>query len=441
MIAPEDLRRYTAKIYCPGKSSQGTGFWVGARWVLTCSHVVRDVGPDLFLLGWDGAELGQATVVDRCETTDVALLAVAETGAPLQSLTQPIAAKLDDMPVRPGDRVSLYGYSDETPEGEPATFEVEGITGQNFIKFKQGQVRPGMSGAPLLNLRTGRVCGMVKFTRDRSQALGGGAIPMAVILARLPQLVQVSRAVPNPFGATGVITDPSQFWGRQELLRQVFEELAKGGSRALIGPAGSGKSSILQMICQLGSERLGRSPSAWQGQSPEQFIYLDMSMVRDEADFFEALCEELRMPSGKQRQIQRELENRQRPHVLCLDEIHALTREAYFPEPTRDWLRGMADLPRSPLQLVVASQRELRELFPDSSVRSSPLADFFDGQTTRLEYLSEAEVMAFWQEGLAGTGVVASVEQGRLLWAESRGNLRQLQRAAAKLYDECSGGR
>ena len=65
----------------------------------------------------------------------------------------------------------------------------------------------------------------------------------------------------------------------------MFEELRKGSSRALIGPAKSGKSSILQMICALGPERLGRSP--------QEFIALDMHRVRDENGFFKRLCDAL----------------------------------------------------------------------------------------------------------------------------------------------------
>ena len=42
--------------------------------------------------------------------------------------------------------------------------------------------------APLLNQRTGKVCGIVKFTRDRSFDLGGGAVPTAAILEKFPQL-------------------------------------------------------------------------------------------------------------------------------------------------------------------------------------------------------------------------------------------------------------
>lgn len=255
---------------------------------------------------------------------------------------------------------------------------------------------------------------------------------------QLGQLVELGQAAgltkrPNPFGATRAITDPARFWGCQERLRQIFEELAKGGSRALIGPSGSGKTSLLQMICRQGPERLGRSP--------QEFINLDMHRVRDESSFFERLCDALEFEPCRQFRLERQLLRQERRYVLCLDEIHVLSNEAFFPEPTRNWLKGMADLPNSPLQLVVASQRELRELFPDSPARSSPLADFFDGQTTRLEYLSEAEVRLFWEEGLAGTGIAVSTEQGKQLWMESRGDWRKLHQAASKLYDELCGER
>jgi HEAT repeat protein len=85
----------------------------------------------------------------------------------------------------------LFGYPDQDfPNGCPVTFSCEGLTGDEpaLIKFAVGQVRPGMSGAPLLNQRTGKVCGIVKFTRDRSFDLGGGAIPTRVILEQFPQL-------------------------------------------------------------------------------------------------------------------------------------------------------------------------------------------------------------------------------------------------------------
>ena len=118
--------------------------------------------------------------------------------------------------------------------------------------------------------------------------------------------------------------------------------------------------------------------------------------------------------------------------MLCLDEIHVLTDERFFPEATRNWLKGMADFG---LRLVVTSQRELRELFPDSSLRSSPLADFFDGQTLRLERLTRDQVAEFLDRGLWGTEVKFSEAQVEVLWAESAGSLTRLHRSAAALYN------
>lgn len=90
---------------------------------------------------------------------------------------------------------------------------------------------------------------------------------------------------PNPFGDTGRISDPKRFFGREELLGQLFEELGKGSNRSLVGETQVGKSSILLMICKLGPERL-HLPQ-------EVFIYLDMRNVYNEQEFFEALCYEL----------------------------------------------------------------------------------------------------------------------------------------------------
>src|SRR5262245_56551323 len=50
-----------------------------------------------------------------------------------------------------------------------------------------------MSGAPLLNQRTGKVCGVVKFTRDRSIDLGGGAVPISVVLSKFGELVELQQ--------------------------------------------------------------------------------------------------------------------------------------------------------------------------------------------------------------------------------------------------------
>jgi hypothetical protein len=231
---------------------------------------------------------------------------------------------------------------------------------------------------------------------------------------------------PNPFEQPGL-------WGCNELLRRIFEQLRKGGSQALIGPAGCGKSEILRAIVERGASDLNRP-----------VLSLDMHLVRDEQSFFDRLCdclgiELLDAVSRMPRQIERELKRRKQAHVLCLDEIHVLTDEAFFPLATRNWLKGMADA-EYPLQLVVASQRELRELFPDSPVRSSPLADFFDSQTERLDYWGLEQVTAFVEYHLSGMEVkFTSAQIADLHGGEGGGRPRDVRSAAARLYDASIG--
>jgi type II secretory pathway predicted ATPase ExeA len=222
-------------------------------------------------------------------------------------------------------------------------------------------------------------------------------------------------------------------WGCDELLRRVFERLGQGGSQALIGPAGCGKSEILRAI--------GQAEEALQ----RPVFSLDMHLVRDERSFFDRLCDCLEIEplddlSRVPRQIERELKRRKQAHVLCLDEIHVLTDAAFFPLATRNWLKGMADAVY-PLQLVVASQKELRELFPDSSIRSSPLADFFAGQTELLGHWDLGKVEAFLRDRLSGTEVEFEPGQIEGIQQKSGGKPKLVRELALDLYHrKVSGG-
>jgi len=82
------------------------------------------------------------------------------------------------------DELYSFGYPEDNA-GEPATFDIEGLTGDEppRIKFKAGQVKPGMSGSPLLNMRTGAVCAVLVSTRGRQSSLGGYGIPVSAMLA------------------------------------------------------------------------------------------------------------------------------------------------------------------------------------------------------------------------------------------------------------------
>ncbi len=101
----------------------------------------------------------------------------------------------------PMDPVWTQGYVSKQGEIrlEPVIGEIEGERRvrlesdggeQSLIKFKGGQIVPGMSGAPLLNFRSGAVCGIVIKTLNEANASGGLAIPIRTILSCYPFITE-----------------------------------------------------------------------------------------------------------------------------------------------------------------------------------------------------------------------------------------------------------
>lgn len=214
------LRHCTVRIDTP---SRGTGFFVAPGLILTCAHVVKDGSSDKpITLTWQSntytaqaVKLIPAPNVVTSQGTypypDIALLKIDVMTHPCVylhmgvDLLQPLAS---------------YGYprpdplNDLLPGGQYASFGCESygfITAeQPFIKFKEGQVEPGLSGAPLLNLRTGGVCGMVKRTRDQMSDLGGYGVPTKIIFDQLPELI-VQHQQYHRYNATwGALLNPEQ---------------------------------------------------------------------------------------------------------------------------------------------------------------------------------------------------------------------------------------
>lgn len=187
MTPLEDLvQQCTVKITVPG--GWGTGFFVAPGLILTCAHVVKGAQISNLQVQWQTRPLEATIEQPVSEVNDLALLRVIDS----IDFTHPCIYL--DGAIALNDALYSYGYPDDFSDGAFTTFKSEALTGNNlFIKVKGGQVRPGMSGSPLLNQQTRKVCGVVKFTRDRSSDLGGGAIPTCVILEQFSELRELQR--------------------------------------------------------------------------------------------------------------------------------------------------------------------------------------------------------------------------------------------------------
>lgn len=236
-----------------------------------------------------------------------------------------------------------------------------------------------------------------------------------------PAVTPITR-VGNPFGRVGRIDDTAAIYGRDDLLRRVFEELAKGMSIALVGDRQVGKSSLLTLVRKLGPERLHLPPEA--------FIALNMQLVDDESDFFEALCAEMGLEPMRGSKLARALRGRQ--FIVCLDEVEKMANAAAFSGAEREQLRGLAD-GGSPLRLVIASSTPLERLFPDSEGQTSPLANIC--QKIDVPPFSPKLAQSFLLNRLEGTGVRFSDAEIEALIRSSGGHPARLQRAAAELFE------
>jgi len=227
----------------------------------------------------------------------------------------------------------------------------------------------------------------------------------------------------NPFiPQTGKVDDPELFFGRDREIRQVFEVLNSNDSVALIGEEGIGKSSLLWAICQQAKNFL---------LSQRQPIYLDLNGVRDEDDFYTALCEEVGIPKSEGYMLTRALKKYR--VLLAIDNVGKMTWEG-FTRQVRDHLRGLAEGQNAPLQLIVAASEPLNQLFNDSQDegKTSPLAGIFQEENIKL--WDEAIARAFIQARLAMTSVCFTEDEISQLLKESGGHPRRLMKLCYQNY-------
>jgi|GEM_PF-6803633 len=293
----------------------GTGFFAAEGIVLTCNHVLRGVNPNRVLCEWQGKAEPITDIILSDEISDVALLRVNHTNHVVPRL---------EPDWRPGDDVYTFGFSTKKPRGEAVTAKCEGLAydsetnGSPLIKIKFGQVRPGLSGAPLLNLRTENVCGIVSRTRDKRSDLGGLAIQISLPLMRVPAEFQTSEESFEKWDAARSSSQvfridlapilESHVIKRPEATRAVESFLLdeEGANEAIAvasfqGLAGIGKTTLATMLAQ-DETIIKKFPDAtlWVtlGQTPDvvqgQLGWLDAFGRRAQSNSIEALTGLLR---------------------------------------------------------------------------------------------------------------------------------------------------
>jgi len=185
------LARCTVRISTP--SGSATGFWVGPKTILTCSHVVTNSGGVLegnISIRCHGAEsptYAASAQIAKKSGLDLALLTVTDFPADhpctfLHNLSST------------GTDMTSYGYPSGRPDGDQATYRMEGsgfVDGHSLLKLKQGQIDFGASGSPVLDDRYRSVCAVVTLSRNVNTDLGGYATQIDFAFDEWPELSQI----------------------------------------------------------------------------------------------------------------------------------------------------------------------------------------------------------------------------------------------------------
>ncbi|PDV97033.1 AAA family ATPase [Candidatus Chloroploca asiatica] len=344
-------------------------------------------------------------------------------------MRQPITADPEAFLAQLNAAVAAYRVQTQgrRPQGTKTWLaEQLGCDRTTLYKYLDGTNRIPLASLQLLT----KLLGLDETVCNTLIVLGGYgvAVPVAPPESLTVPAASTTKIAPNPFGRRGRIDDPAEFFGREELLRQIFEELGKGSNLSLIGPREIGKSSLLAMI--------QHRSSAQPGISSEAVLQIDMQLIHSDEDFFEALCAELgltRLYRGYH--LARQLTGRR--YILCLDEIEKMRRDRFSAE-VREELRGLSDGSTAPLTLVVASGQPLAELFPDKLGDTSPLANIC--HPLEVPPFKRAEARDFLATRLAGTGISFDEEEIAELLEQSGRHPARLQQAAAALYRQKSRG-
>ena len=178
---------------------RGSGFFVAPHRVLTCAHVVKRAAPDRKVtVEWQGRTYsGQirhffSKLYGDKVFPDVALIEVEIPGHPCVLL---------DREFRLRDPLHCFGFPGKLlGGGETLTANCEGFRqyaandpDTEVLKFKDSEVPPGVSGSPLLNERTRKVCAIVKRTRGKNTDRGGLAVRIQLVFTLLPHLEEENR--------------------------------------------------------------------------------------------------------------------------------------------------------------------------------------------------------------------------------------------------------
>ena len=283
------------------------------------------------------------------------------------------------------------------------------------------------------------------FAQALRQAVGNrdGARPPIAVDAAVPAAVDVV----NPYKGLRAFqeSDAADFFGRESLVQRLLSRLCDSRFVAVVGPSGSGKSSLV---------KAGLIPALRQGAIPGSETWFVAEMVPGEHPLEElelallpiavdpppSLLEPLQKDErGLLRTLRRIIPGAGETQLLLLiDQFEELFTLVADDDRRRHFLDNLLVAlkdPRSPLRLVIT----LRADFYDRPLQVQPFADLFKQQTEIVLPLKREELTWAIREPARrlGVGIEESVVTAMVTdVVDQPGALPLLQYALTELFDE-----
>jgi len=259
-----DFERSIVRIYFQSKEVKGAGFLVSENQVLTCAHVVA------LALGIDSRTAEMPTEEVKLDFPQVApgkfLTAKVIFWLPFnpQVALEDIAVleltKVDDIsPVRLmtseeywGHNFRAFGFPMDKEYGVWANGVLRSGTANGWVQLEDIDntgyaLQEGFSGTPVWDESLEGVVGMaVAADKQRPDAKAAFIIPTNILMKAWPQL-QERLIAGCPYKGLFAFreSDAEYFFGREAIAEQLVAAVARQQFVAVIGPSGSGKSSVV----------------------------------------------------------------------------------------------------------------------------------------------------------------------------------------------------
>lgn len=148
------------------------------------------------------------------------------------------------------------------------------------------------------------------------------------------------------------VRDPRQFVGREREIVHITELLAAGRSCVVVGPDGSGKTSLLHHIAQTAALVLDEPPLV---------VSLDAATIRQASQLYQPVLAALRQSGDDELALDQAFQTETPPLLLLLDNLDRAG--AAFNGVVRSALRGWVS--QHKLQILAASALPLEQTAPD----------------------------------------------------------------------------